>query len=77
MIASGVAETPEQVEKYASCTLLSASMTHSSFDQNLTQESKSNTIISCIKFLEENEFIRYLYSKLDHIYIFSMIFIKF
>ena len=67
MIASGVAETPEQVEKYASCTLLSASMTHSSFDQNLTQESKSNTIISCIKFLEENEFIRYLYSKLIHI----------
>ena len=42
--------TPEQVEKYASCTLLSVSM-----------ESPTE-IDSCIKFLEENEFIRLQHS---------------
>ena len=38
--------TPEQVEKYASCTLLSVAM------------ESTTEIDSCIKFLEENEFIR-------------------
>ena len=61
VIASGIAETPDQVEKYASCTLLSSSMTHESFAQELTQESKKNSITSCVQFLVENEFIRFVY----------------
>ena len=41
-----ICSTPEQVEKYASCTLLSVAM------------ESTTEIDSCIKFLEENEFIR-------------------
>ena len=41
-----ISSTPEQVEKYASCTLLSVAM------------ESTTEIDSCIKFLEENEFIR-------------------
>ena len=52
---SGVANTPEQVENYASCTLLSASLVESPSQKTM---SKENSIQSCVKFLEENEFIR-------------------
>lgn len=54
VIVSGVASTPDQVEKYASNTLLSAAMEDSASSSQLTE----NTIESCIKFLQENEFIR-------------------
>ena len=46
VIVSGVASSPEQVEKYAACTLLSKQM------------ETTTDIENCIKFLEENEFIR-------------------
>ncbi|XP_006825052.1 uncharacterized protein LOC100373645 [Saccoglossus kowalevskii] len=52
VIVSGVATSPSDVDKYASCTLLAASLT--------TSESTSNfgSIQNCIKFLVDNEFIR-------------------
>lgn len=56
VIVSGVACTPDQVEKYASCTLLSVSM---QLDCSPVRASATgNSITSCVEFLEENEFIR-------------------
>ena len=55
VIASGVANTPGEVEKYANCTLLSVSMQDQDSSSQITTD---NTIQSCVKFLEENEFIR-------------------
>lgn len=51
-MASGAASTPEQVEKYASCTMLAASLHRQS---QMTDES----IVKCIDFLSDNELIRY------------------
>ena len=56
VIASSVANTPGEVEKYANCTLLSVSMQDS--DSTSSSQVTDNTIQSCVKFLEENEFIR-------------------
>jgi hypothetical protein len=49
--SSGIATTPEEVEKYASCTMLAASIGRES-------QSKDKTVTKCLQFLEENEFIR-------------------
>ncbi|KAK6623671.1 hypothetical protein RUM43_009523 [Polyplax serrata] len=48
IIASGIATTPEDVKIYADCTFLAFSSKHNIQDP----------IMSCIEFLEENEFIR-------------------
>ena len=53
VVASGAATTPDQVEKYASCTLLAASIASSQSSQDT-----DDSIKSCVKFLEDNEFIR-------------------
>lgn len=59
VVASGAASTPEEVENYANCTLLSVSLSHrGGGSQEVSQESKDNSVRSCVKFLEENEFIR-------------------
>ena len=58
MVVSGVANTPEQVEKYASCTLLSVAMSSKNDSTETSSQIPDNSINSCIKFLEENEFIR-------------------
>ena len=55
---SGVASTPEQVERYASCTLLSASLAELMTPD--AEKPKENSIQACVKFLEENEFIRFI-----------------
>ncbi len=56
MIVSGVANTPEEVRRYAACTLLSASLAESMTpDQN---NPKENAIQACVDFLDKNEFIR-------------------
>ena len=55
VIVSGVACTPIEVEKYASCTLLSVSMSSNVSDSSQITDSAIN---SCIKFLEDQEFIR-------------------
>ena len=54
VIASGVANTPEEVDNYANCTLLSVSLE----DNESSSQVTDNTIQSCVKFLEEHEFIR-------------------
>ena len=56
VVVSGVASTPGEVEEYASCTLLSVALSND--DPEVSSQAKENTIKSCIKFLEENEFIR-------------------
>ena len=58
VVVSGVANTPEQVEKYASCTLLSVAMSSKNDSTETSSQIPDNSINSCIKFLEENEFIR-------------------
>ncbi|XP_074663190.1 DNA polymerase theta-like [Tubulanus polymorphus] len=50
VVVSGVAKTPEDLDRYARCTMLSASME--------TEENVASTPIQdCIKFLQDNEFI--------------------
>lgn len=56
VVASGVATTPEEVEKYASCTMLAASIANP--DSSKPCPSTETSISGCIQFLEENEFIR-------------------
>ncbi|XP_071543746.1 DNA polymerase theta-like [Panulirus ornatus] len=54
VIVSGVATTPEEVSGYCKCTLLAASL----HNPGGSQPDSQNSIINCISFLEENEFIR-------------------
>ncbi|XP_068203491.1 DNA polymerase theta isoform X2 [Palaemon carinicauda] len=54
VIVSGVAAGSLEVESYCSCTLLAASLRNTSESQQDAQ----NSILSCVQFLEENEFIR-------------------
>ena len=46
---SGVADTPESVQRYAQCTLLSASL----------DNEESDSIQQCIDFLLDSEFIMF------------------
>lgn len=55
---SGIATTPEEVERYSKCTLLAASLRN---EASSSQADAQNSILSCVEFLEENEFIRYLF----------------
>ncbi|XP_066304418.1 DNA polymerase theta-like [Branchiostoma lanceolatum] len=52
IIAGGVARSPTDVERYASCTMLAAGMT------DMTTDNTDNAIHTCIQFLLEHEFIR-------------------
>ncbi|CAH1246909.1 POLQ [Branchiostoma lanceolatum] len=52
IIAGGVARSPTDVERYASCTMLAAGMT------DVTTDNTNNAIHTCIQFLLEHEFIR-------------------
>ncbi len=62
-----MATSPDEVEKYASCTMLAASLLDDAGDssQLSTQEVTGGAIDQCINFLEENEFIRYDVSYID------------
>ncbi|XP_028838783.1 DNA polymerase theta isoform X2 [Denticeps clupeoides] len=60
IIVGGVASTAEEVKMYASCTLLSTSITAEEFDQNNCQKEagkRHGAIESCLEWLMENEFI--------------------
>ncbi|XP_064085840.1 uncharacterized protein LOC135200981 isoform X2 [Macrobrachium nipponense] len=55
VIVSGVAAGPSEVARYCSCTLLAASLKRTASE---SQQDAQNSILSCVQFLEENEFIR-------------------
>ncbi|XP_078659196.1 DNA polymerase theta-like [Branchiostoma floridae x Branchiostoma belcheri] len=54
IIAGGVARSPTDVERYASCTMLAAGMSEVTSDNTSTD----SAIHACIQFLLEHEFIR-------------------
>lgn len=58
---SGIAKSPEEVEHYSKCTLLAASLRN---EASSSQADTQNSILGCVEFLEENEFIRYFFSLL-------------
>ncbi|KAK8400534.1 hypothetical protein O3P69_003295 [Scylla paramamosain] len=60
VIVSGVAKTPQEVEKYCSCTLLAASLRANQLEEKEGTDSSlaQSSLKSCINFLLENEFIR-------------------
>ncbi|XP_072036827.1 DNA polymerase theta-like isoform X3 [Amphiura filiformis] len=64
VIASGVASSPADVERYAASTLLASSMTSDPQNHGNNTESEdaptdtSAAISGCVKFLQEREFIR-------------------
>jgi len=53
IIVSKVASTPDEVEMYAQCTLLAASLAAS----HEGSASKLSAVKACIEYLQENEFI--------------------
>lgn len=60
-MASGVATSPVEVEKYASCTMLAASLAANKEAGEAiasSQQATGDSILGCVKFLEDNEFIR-------------------
>lgn len=62
----GVANTPSDVQTYASCTLLASSLSSSKW-RNEKQQDKAQTgpIEACVAWLLENEFIQVLDSGND------------
>ncbi|XP_035170628.1 DNA polymerase theta [Oxyura jamaicensis] len=66
IIVGGVANTPSDVETYASCTLLASSLSSSKW-RNEKQQDKAQTgpIEACVAWLLENEFIQVLDSGSD------------
>ncbi|XP_045135227.1 DNA polymerase theta-like [Portunus trituberculatus] len=60
VIVSGVAKTPQEVEKYCSCTLLAASLRAGQLEEKQGNDLShtQSSLKSCIDFLLENEFIR-------------------
>ncbi len=59
VVASGAATTPEQVERYASCTMVAAAASAKDDEEGVfTQPGGSDIIEKCVEFLEKNEFIR-------------------
>lgn len=60
-MASGAARTRAEVAKYASCTMLAASITAAAAEDpspSCSQAATNSAIADCVRFLEENEFIR-------------------
>ncbi|XP_068813954.1 DNA polymerase theta isoform X2 [Struthio camelus] len=61
IIVGGVASTPEDVQTYASCTLLAASLKDSKWGNEKDQDKVQNGAIeACVAWLLENEFIQVL-----------------
>ncbi|XP_035703456.1 DNA polymerase theta isoform X2 [Folsomia candida] len=64
VIASGIATRPEDVDKYSKCSLLSKSIETGLYEDSDTlptsQEDKNKTIKECLKFLQDNDFVKLL-----------------
>ncbi|XP_071480044.1 DNA polymerase theta-like [Diadema antillarum] len=59
VIASGVASSPSEVKAYASSTLLAASLAEGQATNDPESDlDTESAVLHCVKFLEENEFIR-------------------
>ncbi|PIK47986.1 hypothetical protein BSL78_15134 [Apostichopus japonicus] len=58
VIASGVAKSPTDVQRYSSSTLLAASLSSEDGDNPDGKATSSSSIDACISFLREQEFIR-------------------
>lgn len=54
----GVANTPEDVQTYASCTLLASSLKESKWENGKGQDKQAGPIEACVAWLLENEFIQ-------------------
>lgn len=62
----GVANTPDDVQTYASCTLLASSLKASKCGNERTQDkAQTGPIEACVTWLLENEFIQVLDSGND------------
>ncbi|XP_068127042.1 DNA polymerase theta [Hyperolius riggenbachi] len=62
IVAGGVADTPEDVRTYASCTLLAASMKEENEDP---RQADTGAIEACVDWLLRNEFIQMLEEERD------------
>uniref|UniRef100_A0A8C3R617 DNA polymerase theta n=1 Tax=Cyanoderma ruficeps TaxID=181631 RepID=A0A8C3R617_9PASS len=58
IIVGGVANTPEDVQTYASCTLLASSLKESKWENGKGQDKQAGPIEACVAWLLENEFIQ-------------------
>lgn len=59
IIVGGVANTPEDVQTYASCTLLASSLKESKWEKGKEQDkAQAGPIEACVAWLLENEFIQ-------------------
>jgi len=62
-VVSKVASTPGEVETYAQCTLLAASLAAASHEEQRTREEQSSVscvkacVKACVDYLHDNEFI--------------------
>ncbi|XP_064321633.1 DNA polymerase theta isoform X1 [Phalacrocorax carbo] len=66
IIVGGVANTPDDVQTYASCTLLAASLKESKWGNEKAQDkAQYGPIEACVAWLLENEFIQVLDSSND------------
>lgn len=62
----GVANTPEDVQIYASCTLLASSLKESKWENGKGQDkAQAGPIEACVAWLLENEFIQVVDSGSD------------
>ncbi|NXP59907.1 DPOLQ polymerase, partial [Chloropsis cyanopogon] len=59
IIAGGVANTPEDVQTYASCTLLASSLNENKWENGKGQDkAQAGPVEACVAWLLENEFIQ-------------------
>ncbi|XP_028941211.1 DNA polymerase theta [Antrostomus carolinensis] len=66
IIVGGVANTPDDVQTYASCTLLASSLKESKWGKEKAQDKvQTGPIEACVAWLLENEFIQVLDSSSD------------
>ncbi|XP_064500551.1 DNA polymerase theta isoform X2 [Pseudopipra pipra] len=66
IIVGGVANTPDDVQTYASCTLLASSLKESKWENEKEQDkAQAGPIEACVTWLLENEFIQVLDSGND------------
>ncbi|XP_054668721.1 DNA polymerase theta isoform X2 [Grus americana] len=66
IIVGGVANTPDDVQTYASCTLLASSLKESKWENEKAQDkAQTGPIEACVAWLVENEFIQVLDSGSD------------
>lgn len=66
IIVGGVASTPDDVQTYASCTLLASSLKESKWGNEKAQDkAQTGPIEACVAWLLENEFIQVLESDND------------